>query len=235
MEFIPETLEALDELDPLADDDGSLADELLLMADLAQGIAPCLAGLSLAYISHGISFTLVATDNEIAALDAMQYLESGPCVDVAEQGKGIATTEGGLLNETDWHHLAIASAAVGVRSTLTFPIMNATEIVGTVNMYGRSDDTFVGKHQALADALQAWAPGAVTNADLSFSTLEQSRRAPDKLRNDAVVDTATGVLASARGVSMDVARGQLDDAASRADVPVTKLARAVIDLHLGDV
>lgn len=234
MEFIPETLEALDELDALVDD-GSLSDEFFLMAARAQVIAPDLAGISLAFLAHGITLTIVATNEEIAALDAMQYLDSGPCVEAADLGQGIATTEGGLLGEAQWHDLALAGAAVGVRSTLTLPIMNAGELVGTVNMYGHSDDTFVGKHQVLADALQAWAPGAVTNADLSFLTLELARRAPEKLRSDAVVDTATGVLAAARGVSMDVAREQLDDAASRAGVHVTKLARLVIDLHIEDV
>ena len=101
-------------------------------------------------------------------------------------------------------------------------------------MYGRSDTTFVGKHQALADTLRAWAPGAVTNADLTFSTLEQARRAPDLVRSEAVVATATGILAAARDLTVDAARRQLDAAAARAGVPVAKLARAIIDLHRND-
>ena len=233
MEFIPETLEALDELDP-ALDDGSLPDQLARMAAHAQAIAPDLAGMSLALRSHGITFTLVATDEDIAALDGMQYLDSGPCVEAAEQGTGIATTDGGLLDESQWHDLAVVGAAMGVRSTLTFPIMVASELVGTINMYGRSDTTFVGKHQALADTLRAWAPGAVTNADLTFSTLEQARRAPDHIRSEAVVATATGILAAARDLTVDAARRQLDAAAARAGVPLAKLARAIIDLHRND-
>ena len=121
MEFIRETLEAFDELDPLLDD-GSLFEQLSRTAADVKSIAPNLAGMSLASSTHGLTFTLVATDDEIAALDAVQYLDTGPCVEAFEHGQGVATTEGGLLDERRWHDLAVASAAAGVRSTLTFPV-----------------------------------------------------------------------------------------------------------------
>jgi GAF domain-containing protein len=235
MEFIPETLEAFEELDPLLDDDGSLFDQLTRTAAEVKVIAPDLAGMSLASSTHGLTFTLVATDDEIAALDAVQYLDSGPCVEAFHHGHGVATTDGGLLDEKRWHDLAVASAAVGVRSTLTFPVRESGETVGTVNLYGRSEQTFVGKHQALADVLRAWAPGAVTNADLSFSTRDEARRAPERLRSEALVDTATGILAAHRRLSLEDARDQLHGAARRAGVPLTRLAQAIIDLHNHDV
>lgn len=234
MEFIRETLEAFDELDPLLDD-GSLFEQLSRTAADVKSIAPNLAGMSLASSTHGLTFTLVATDDEIAALDAVQYLDTGPCVEAFEHGQGVATTEGGLLDEKRWHDLAVASAAAGVRSTLTFPVKERGDTVGSVNLYGRTEDTFVGKHQALADVLHAWAPGAVTNADLSFSTIEEARRAPERLRDEAIVDTATGILAANRRVSLDDARDQLHGAARRAGVPLTRLARTIIDLHNHDV
>lgn len=234
MEFIRETLEAFDELDPLLDD-GSLFEQLSRTAADVKSIAPNLAGMSLASSTHGLTFTLVATDDEIAALDAVQYLDTGPCVEAFEHGQGVATTEGGLLDEKRWHDLAVASAAAGVRSTLTFPVKERGDTVGSVNLYGRTEDTFVGKHQALADVLHAWAPGAVTNADLSFSTIEEARRAPERLRDEAIVDTATGILAANRRVSLDDARDQLHGAARRAGVPLTRLARAILDLHNHDV
>lgn len=230
MEFIRETLEAFDELDPLSDD-GSLHEQLTRTAARVQLIAPELAGMSIASRDQGLTFTLVASDDEIAALDAVQYLDSGPCVEALEHGKGIATSEGGLLDEERWQELAVAGAAAGVRSTLTLPIVRRGETVGTVNLYGRTEESFVGKHEALAAAVGAWAPGAVTNADLSFSTLEEARRAPDRLREDTLVDTATGIVAASRDLSIEEARERLADAATRAGVPLTRLARAIVDLH----
>lgn len=230
MEFIRETLEAFDELDPLSDD-GTLHDQLTRVAARVQLIAPELAGMSIASREQGLTFTLVASDHETATLDAVQYLDAGPCVDALDHGKGIATSGGGLLDEEQWHELALAGAAAGVRSTLTFPIMSGGRTVGTVNLYGRSEDAFVGKHEALAAAVGAWAPGAVSNADLSFSTLEEARRAPARVRDDTLVDTATGIVAATRDLSIDEARDRLADAAIRAGVTVTTLARAIVELH----
>ena len=233
MDLIPESLEAIDELDPSLDD-GDLRDQLVSLAARAQAVAPDLVGISVASHTFGLTFTLVATDDEIAALDAMQYLDTGPCEEAFSHEQGIATTEGGLLSEERWHDLAVVSAAAGVHSTLTFPLMNSGRITGTINLYGRSESTFVGKHQTLADVLGAWAPGAVANADLEFSTREQARLAAGLVREDSSVDVATGILAARRGISMDESRERLGEAATRAGLPVAEVARVVIELHHRD-
>ena len=48
--------------------------------------------------------------------------------------------------------------------------------------------------------LGAWAPGAVQNAALSFSTRAQGRRAPAVLAEGRLIHHATGVMVAARGV-----------------------------------
>jgi GAF domain-containing protein len=231
MEPIPETLEALAEVDTYLDEE-SLADQLRRTATLARRIAPDLVGISIASHEHGATFTLVATDQEVAALDGIQYLTSGPCVDALD-GQGLATTSDDLLSEPRWHALGQATAAAGVRSTLTFPILQGGEVVGTVNLYGGLDTTFDGRHNLLATIFQAWAPGAVANADLSFTTRRAAEQAPEQLRTNALIDAATGVLASSADIDVEEARQQLEDASARAGVPVAKLARLVIDVHTG--
>ena len=230
MEPIPETIEALHELDPHLDHD-TILDQLQRSARLARGLAPGLVGFSIAAHEHGITFTLVATDDEIAALDGVQYLTSGPCVDAMDDEHGIATTSDDLFSEPRWRAFAQATAAAGVRSTVTFPIVEGDKVTGTVNLYGRSETTFDGKHQLLAAVFSAWAPGAVTNADLSFSTRHVADQAPAQLREDALIAAATGILAASREVPVDAARAQLEDSAARAGVPVGKLARFNIVLH----
>jgi hypothetical protein len=119
-----------------------------------------------------------------------------------------------------------------VHSTLTLPVAGpGGDVVATVNLYGSSADTFVGRHQQLADVFGAWAPGAVTNADLSFSTRRAAEQAPDRLEQLALLDTATGIIAAVREIPVTEARWQLEDAARRAGVPVTRLARVIVGLH----
>jgi GAF domain-containing protein len=234
VEPIPETLEAIDELvvteDEQADD---LAERLRRTADRAQRIVPGLVGVSIASRAHDVTFTLVATDEEVAVLDAVQYLFTGPCVDAMDEGHGISTSPEGLLSEERWHRFARASAAAGVRSTLTFPVVEDGEVVATVNLYGRADDTFAGQHEALAEVFGAWAPGAVTDADLAFTTRATAQEAPDQIRESALIDVATGILAAQRDIAVDEARAQLEDAAHRAGVPVVVLARVLVDLQSG--
>lgn len=230
MEPIPETLQALDELDATIDD-LELRDRLLQTAERARGVAPGLVGVSLASRDLDATFTLVATDEEIATLDAVQYVASGPCVDAIDLGHGIATSPDGLLSESLWREFARASAAAGIHSTLTLPVVLDGEVVATVNLYGAAPDTFVDRHERLARVFGAWAPGAVTNADLSFSTRTSARHAPVRLEQRAVLDAATGIIAAQREIPVAEARAQLEDAAVRAGIPVVRLARVVVGLH----
>lgn len=229
VEPIPETLQAFGELDFELDERG-LEEQLRLSAALAEQLVPGLVGVSVGFRVEGLTFTLVATDAETATLDAVQYLTSGPCVDAIDLGHGIATPDG-LMSEQRWHDFARASAASGVRSTLTLPVLDGDVVVSTVNLYGRENETFTGKHAVLADLFGAWAPGAVANADLSFATRREAQQAPAQLREAAVVHTATGLVAAERNVSLEEARDQLHDAARRAGVPVHKLARVLLDLY----
>ena len=223
-------MEAIAELEPFLDD-GTLLEQLLEMASTAQAVAPDLMGASVAFRQYGVTFTLVASSDEVAALDAVQYLTSGPCVEAVDDGQGIATSSEDLLNEPGWQAFAQATAAMGVRSTLTFPVIKSGRTVGTVNLYGSSDTTFEGKHQELAAVFGAWAPGGVSNADLSFSTREAAVRAPDELRDQARVDVATGIVAAMKAVDVQTASDLLLDAARRAGVPMVKLAEVIIHLR----
>ena len=82
MEPLPETRQALAEIVSLEDPD---PEELLnALGAAARRVVPQLIGLSVGLGDSQLTFTLVASDDEIAALDATQYLEGGPCVEVAE-------------------------------------------------------------------------------------------------------------------------------------------------------
>ena len=230
MEPIPQTLAAIDELDP-AFDDGTLLDQLTRVAERAVSVVPELVGVSVASHEHGVTFTLRATAEEIANLDGVQYLTAGPCVDAFHEGQGIATTGDDLLDEDRWRTFAQATAAAGVRSTLTFPVLDRGQVIGTVNLYAATDDAFTGKHDELARVFGAWAPGAVANADLTFSTRQLAEQAPEQLRQQALLDTAAGIVAVDHDLTVQEAHERLLDAARPAGVPLDSLARTIVELY----
>lgn len=99
-----------------------------------------------------------------------------------------------------------------------------------MNLYADSTNAFTGRHEELARIFDAWAPGAVTNADLSFSTRRLAEQAPRQLRNDYNIQVAAGILA-AGGVDLDRARRRLHEAAARAGITAAQLAATIIQLE----
>ena len=232
MEPLPESTEAAGELDALVYDD-DLLDQLRGSARRVNELVPHCVGMSLTMLEQGVTLTLVATDADVARLDAMQYLDGGPCIESVEQGRVVAN-DSVLFDERRWQLFGAASAAHGVASTLSLPLLAADEsVVGGVNLYAATPHAFDGHHEGLADILGAWAAGAVSNADLSFSSRLRARAAPGVLRDAARLDTAVGLLAAYLRVPEQSARDLIDSAASSTGLPPATIASTLLAL-LGD-
>jgi GAF domain len=231
VEPTPETLEAFARLARLGTIE--LVDLVLDMGRRAQQIVPECVGLSLALLEDGLSFTLAASDADIAALDAVQYLDGGPCVDAAHDGETIDTTPDGVTDEDQWRMYAQATAAAGVASSLTLPILRDQRVIGSVNLYAATADAFTGRHDALADALGASAQHAVLNADLSFATRRTVLEAPpEQVTEQNEIDVAVGIIAANQQVDIATAQERLREAAARAGITEAQAARAVRGINL---
>lgn len=229
MEPIPETDEAVGELDPFSTEE-DLLERLVEKSRQVTAVVPECVGVSVAATELGATFTLVASSEEIASLDAVQYVEGGPCVDEADAEGPVEMSRADLLDEEAWRTFAQVTAAHGVASTLTLPIMEGGRVIGTVNLYGATSSCFTGHHEELADIFAAWAPGAVANADLSFRTRREAERTPERLRARARVETAVGMIAAIQEVDIDAARDLLHDAAVRAGVEDDELAEVLLEV-----
>jgi len=234
LEPLPETREALHSLGRWSDRD--LTVELIHQGELVEDVVPNLVGLSLALVRDGLTFTIAATPEQLTLLDAIQYAFGGPCVDAALHDSTVLSgdSDAGLLDEERWVQFARAGAAHGVLSTLSMPIHADGHVVAGVNLYAATPNAFAGREQQLATLLGAWAPGAVHNADLSFSTRLAAREAPRVLNDTSVVDQATGVVIAARGVDEAAARQIIADAARRAGQDELSVAQELIRPYLND-
>jgi len=229
MEPIPETDEALDEY--LEEDGSDLRERLSQMAGLAVGVVPSCVGLSLELLREGLTFTLVASPEELARLGMAHHLEGDPRGDVAPTGArldaGLEAGHEDLLDEARWSDFACTSAAEGVQSTLTLLLMQGPFLAGAIDLYAARSHAFVDKHEALAVALGAVAEGAVSDADLGFSTRVLARQAPATLADARTVDLAIGVLAAMQHVDVEIAQEQLEEAARRSGVTLAQVASLV--------
>ena len=229
MEPIPETAEVIGELEKWYD--SGLLHELQHRAAAVRELVPDVVGLSVASLENGVAFTMVATAAEVAVLDAIQYLVGGPCVESARAEQVVDYEPNESVDENRWRNFARATAAKGVASTLTLPILHRGRIVGTVNLYAASARAFAGLHQEIADIFGAWAPGAVINADLSFRTRRTAEESPAVVRAAMRVDIAVGILMERESVDAHRARQLLDEAAQRAGVKVEQLADSIVEIY----
>jgi hypothetical protein len=226
MEPIPETQIALKVLAEYGETE--LSDELLTIGRRVKEIVPEIVGLSFGVHADNFTFTLLA-DSELAReLDVVQYVDEGPCVDVANGTGTLETTAEDLLDEGRWLMFARAQAAEGVASSLSLPISRNGRVVAGVNLYASTPNAFEGQVQELTEVCGAWAPGVVANADLSFATRTEAVATPGRVRDQQAVDKAIGMLAQAQGVHVDVAAERLLDAAARAGITEAQAARAVM-------
>lgn len=225
MEPIPESRELVEEYGPFVA--GDLLGQLQDLSARIRVLVPACVGLSVAMLDEDIALTLVATDEEIAALDATQYLQGGPCVEAALTDEPIAVAHDAMV-EHDWLLFAAATASAGIRSTLSLPVLADGRVTGSVNLYAALPTAFDGQHTAIADVFGAWAPGAVSNADLSFATRTTARESLSAQRSLIDVIRATALLAEQLLLDSEEAESRLAAAADRAGVSLGVVARMVI-------
>lgn len=229
MEPIDETTETVDEYGPFTD--GDLLQQLRDRGTQVEALVPDCVGMTLSSRVHDVILTLVATSEKLAVLDAIQYLSGGPCVDALKSDRVITYPAGDdVLDEQHWHDFARASAAAAVASTLTLPVLTGGAVTATINLYAASAHAFDGQHEEIARIFDAWAPGAVTNADLTFSTRLAAEQTPGRLREDVDTAVALGIVARGRSCDLDEARELLEDAALRAGVREADLAAVIVEI-----
>ena len=112
-------------------------DELLAeLGRSAHAIVPDLVGLSLGLAHEGLTFTFLASSSGVASIDAAQYVDGGPCVEVTEGRMDSAEVDmADPLDEEQWRLFSLVSAASGVASSLSLPIYRDDTLVGGVNLY----------------------------------------------------------------------------------------------------
>jgi GAF domain-containing protein len=209
-----------------------VAAALLELAARIQALVPELVGMSVGQTQSGYVFTLAASSAEAAGIDASQYIDGGPCVEASAEGKleswALPTDPAALLDEERWALYARASAAEGVASSLSLPLVLNGQAVGGVNLYASTPDAFDGHHEALADVLGTEVTLAVANADLAFATRSAAERTGQQYTEELHVHVAVGIIAERQQVDTATARRRLAAAAQRAGITEVQAAKALI-------
>lgn len=215
MQLLPQSREALDEYVTLSVDD--VEGLLRVIEGWALRAVPDCVALSVTLLEEDLTFTLV---DEATAGTGLSDGSATPC--------GPAADDAGpepALDEDEWADMARERAFAGIASTVSLPVVEHGRAVLTIDLYASTAHAFHDRIDELVDALGIWQAGAVTNADLGFDTLRRAEAAPERLRQQRVVDVAVGLVAARMGVTTQHALQLLGSAAERAGVSREQAAR----------
>lgn len=230
---VPQTAEAFELLRALGDP--QVAGSMVELGRRVREVAPDTRALSLSLTESGLTFTLVADQPEGMLMDAVQYLDGGPCVDTLDDQQVRATDLAtDALDEARWALFDEAGRRLGIVTSLSLPVLEDDRVVAGVNLYGTARDAFDGRHEELARRCGAWAGGAVTNADLDFDSRLRAAAAPDRILDRRDLDLAAGLVSELQGIEPMEAVRRIRSAASRAGISEAELARFVLDAHAHD-
>jgi GAF domain-containing protein len=209
--------------------ESGLPEMLADMGRRVQEIVPQIWGMSVTLRDGELTFTLVSSSAEAAALDGVQYAAGGPCVDAVDEGREVRIEEiDGPMVEEEWRLFATASAAQGVRSTLSLPLTHDGSVVGGVNLYASAAEAFVGREEHLAAVFGTWASQSITNADMGFASRDRAEHGPTRVAEQSEIDVAVGIMMADQGLGPDQARARLIEAARRSGISPVSVARTIV-------
>jgi len=224
----PEVKEAIDRLSALLAGEQDLGRHLDAVSAVAELLVPSMVGVSVTVHVNGQPFTMTSVDEDFATLDAVQYVDGGPCVDALD---GSAVPVDDILDEDRWQFYRPAATVMGVRASLSLPLRDAAdEVIGALNLYASEPGAFKGEEQMLAEVFGVQVSELVSNADLDFRTREWAAELPERVQALEVTEKAAGLLVERLGLTPEQARSRLEDAAARAGAPVDKVALALLAL-----
>lgn len=222
MRPIPESTRADEMYGPFMWGDVDLFERLQEVGTSVRELVPECVGMSVSLRDHGVTLTLVATDRRVAGMDAVQYVDGGPCTD-ALRDEAVVDARHPKTLEDRWTLFSLATTHNGIEATLSLPVPWEGAGVLGFNLYASKAEAFDECHDALAELLGAWAEGAVVDADLSFKSERLARRAPQILQESTDVAIVSVMLAQARDMEVEEAEKRLREAAVRANISLAEL------------
>lgn len=175
----------------------------------------------------GRRVTAAATDPVVERADRLQYdLEDGPCLTAVER-RSVQRIDD-LEREQRWPRWCAAVRPLGMRATLSAPLMVRETALGAIKVYSDLPAAYGARAEHLISVFAAQAAVLLGNAQ----SFEQANRLSDELR-DALgsrdqIGIAKGILMARHGVEEATAFVMLASAAQREGKTLRDTAQELI-------
>ncbi|RSN15291.1 transcription antitermination regulator [Streptomyces sp. WAC 05977] len=199
-----------------------------LVTKLAQETIPGSAGAGVSLFDPGgTRVTTAATDELVERADRIQYeIGSGPCL-VAWADRTVVRIDD-LARDTRWPHWARQAHEMGLRASLSAPLVAGDAGLGALKVYGTRAGVYGTREESLLGMFAAQAAVLVANAKSHADAREVSARLQASLRGRDVVNIAKGILMAKGLVDEQSAFLQLATAAQETGQTLTGSAEHLV-------
>ena len=199
-----------------------------LLSALAHETVPGSTGAGVSIVDGGRRTSSGATDERVRQADALQYeLDEGPCLAAAAAREVVRIDD--MTEDRRWPRWASAALPMGLRATLSAPLVAGDRSLGAIKVYADQAGVFDAHSEQLLSMFSAQAAVLVSNV----KAYDQAKQFSDGMRlafrDRDVVSMAKGVLMARGHVDEESAMAVLLRHAHRDDTTVAAAARAVVE------
>ncbi len=173
---------------------------LKLITGLAVEMVPGTTGAGISVLDRrGQRVTAAATDEVVERADALQYqLGRGPCL-TAWADRVIVRVDD-LARDERWPSWSRPTAALGLRSALSAPMVVGPEPLGALKVYATQSHAYAEREEHLLTMFASQAAMLISNMRTAQDAERVSAQAAKILRGREVVKLAKGIIMARDGV-----------------------------------
>ena len=183
-------------------------------------------GLTLARDSGGV--TVACTDQLAERADERQYqLDDGPCLQAMREGVVVRVAD--MTRDHRWGPYPELAAQVGVRSSLSIPLVVEERSRGALNFYSTEPGSFTERDEEVATRWAAQATGALAVALRIADGNDRAEQLLGGLDSRTTIGQAVGLVMAQERCRADEAFRLLTLASQRRNVKLREVAAGIVE------
>lgn len=189
--------------------DDTVARALELITQTAQSAVPSAAGAGVTLIDgEGRKHTVSASNSLVQVADGRQYdLGQGPCLLAWASGEPVLVND--VLNDPRWPAWSEAATELGLRASVSAPLLAEESALGAVKIYAHRANAFDHTTVRLLELFAAQATIFLSNVQARESAHSISDTLREALANRETIAVAKGILMARHGLDEDTAMQDL--------------------------
>jgi len=187
-------------------------------------------GAGVVLVRQGRSSTVITQVDAVADFArVVGALQTGPCADAMRYRRSVVVGDLADGNFVQRWPAYVAQAKLGeIRAVAAVPMLGGEEALGVLGLYDGTRHSWTDEDLRVARIMANFASCYVVHA----SELETNAQLRTALTSRIVIEQAKGVLAEARGISVDEAFQVLRKHSRDHNARIHDVAAAVVNLHL---